>query len=249
MKFSIITCTYNSVSFIRENIFSVESQTFQDYEHIFIDGFSDDGSIRIIEEYKKRNPNKVKIFQYKPRGIANAMNMGINNSSGDYLIHLHADDTFYDNKVLRDVNELLIKKNPDMLYGKANFVNLIKKKNKIIPHRKIYYKMRFWLLLLTNYIPHQSVFIKKEVFDKFGLFQEKYKNSMDYEMWLRLSKNKIRSTFINRIICNFLIHENSQSTTKKNNNDHTLIHNCYVDNKFLKNILFLIDKINKKRIS
>jgi len=248
MKFSIITCTFNSEDYIQTNIDSVKSQVFKDFEHVFIDGFSTDKTIEIIKNYQKEFSDKVKIFQFAPKGISNAMNRGVENSNGDYLIHLHSDDSFYDEKVLSKISALIKNNNnPDWIYGKANFIDIATEKSRIIPHRKIYQKIRFWLLLITNYIPHQSVFVKKQVFNKFGLFEETYKNSMDYEMWLRLSKNKIKSLFVNEIICNFTVRKDSQSGLGKSNNEHYLAHKKHLKKTFLIKILEIINRINKKR--
>lgn len=247
MNFSIITCTYNSAEYLQKNIDSVKNQSFQDFEHIFIDGFSTDGTMEIIKKYQQEFSGSVKLFQYPPKGISNAMNKGIFHASGEYINHLHADDSFYDNSVLKNTSDFIKEKNnPHLIYGKAKFIShdgLFR----IIPHRRIYHKLRFWLLLLTNYIPHQAVFIKKEIFQKFGKFDEQYKNSMDYEMWLRLSKNKIRSKFINEIICNFAVYSGSQSSLGKYNKEHEIIHKKYIRNIFFLNLLKFTDNLNKKR--
>jgi glycosyltransferase involved in cell wall biosynthesis len=248
MKFSIITCSYNSEKYIKKNIKSIKNQTFKNFEHIFIDAFSSDKTLEIIKKYQREFPEKVKLYQFKPQGISHAMNKGIEKSSGEYLIHLHSDDSFYDKNILKKVADFIKKENnPSWIYGKAKFINTKTNQSRIIPHRKIYRKIRFWLLLLTNYIPHQSVFLKKEVFEKYGKFDEKLKNSMDYDLWIRLSKNKVCSKFINQIICNFSVREDSQSTTGKNNNEHLLIHQKYLGSNLIINFLRLVDKINKRR--
>ncbi len=101
------------------------------------------------------------------------MNKGIKKSQGEYIIHLHSDDSFFNEKILKNINNFIEHNNsPDLIYGKANFINTENGNSRIIPHRKIYHKIRFWLLLLTNYVPHQTVFIKKEMFDKWGMFDE-----------------------------------------------------------------------------
>lgn len=248
MRFSIITCTYNSEDYIRDNINSVKNQSFNDFEHIFIDGYSTDSTVEIIKKYQQEFPKKVKLFQFKPNGISNAMNKGIENSRGEYLIHLHSDDSFCTNRILEDVENFIIENgSPDWIYGKAKFNDIRKGNSRIIPHRTIYHKVRFWLLLLTNYIPHQSVFLKKSVFEKHGNFDETLKNSMDYDLWLRLSKNKVQSKFINKIICNFSIREDSQSTIGKFNNERLVIFNKHFKNPFITRPLFLLDKLNKLR--
>ncbi|MFA5986239.1 MAG: glycosyltransferase family 2 protein [Parcubacteria group bacterium] len=248
MKFSVITCTYNSAKYLQENIDSVEAQTYEDFEHIFIDGFSTDGTMAIIETYQQKHPDRVKVFQSEPRGISHAMNEGIKRSAGEYLIHLHSDDSFYDDHVLRKVDDF-IKKNhePLWLYGKARVVNVANKKTTIIPPRRYFYdKSRFWLLLLvSNYIPHQSVFIKKQIFEKYGYFDETLKNYMDLDLWLKLTQKNVHAKFINEIICNFSIREDAQSTIGRANTENVILYERYVKNRFVRKFLILFTTLYK----
>lgn len=230
LKFSIITCTYNSAEYLEKNIKSVKNQNFNNYEHIFIDGFSNDGTIDILKEYQEEYSQKVKIFQFKPEGISNAMNKGIKNSSGEYLIHLHSDDSLFDNNALKDASEFLDANNhPDWIYGKINVLENNKIKG-IFPLKKVWFKnkkdlFKSYLLKYYNYIPHQAVFIKKEIFNKFGVFDEKLKFGMDQDLWLRI-RNKTNWFFFDRVISNFSLRPDAQSSgfkNKKENEENTLI--------------------------
>ena len=248
MKFSIITCAHNSEKYVHNNINSIKSQKFKDFEHIFIDGFSKDRTMHIINKYQKQYPNKVKIFQFPAQGIADAMNKGIEKAQGQYLIHLHSDDYFDNKEVLEEVSRFLKKNNnPDWIFGKAIFINTETKKSRVVPHRSIYHKARFWLLLLTNYINHQTVFIKKEVFQKYGFFDKNLSNNMDYEMWLRLTKNQVKSKFINRIICHFTVRPDSQSTIGISGLEDLILIDRLIKNNLLNRILKLIHRINGRR--
>jgi len=196
MKFSIITCTYNSAQYIQKNINSVKNQTCQNFEHIFIDGFSTDSTIEIIEKYRQEFPEKVKLFQFPAKGISNAMNQGIEKSSGEYLTHLHSDDSFYDNTVLQNVDEFIERKNkPDWIYGKINVVEKNDASVGTFPERKLLQlgKNIFssYFLKFFNFIPHQAVFIKKKTIEKFGCFDESLKSSMDYDLWIKI-RNKTK---------------------------------------------------------
>src|SRR3989304_8490244 len=105
--FSIITSTYNSEIFLPENISSVNAQTHKNYEHIFVDGRSTDRTTGIIKDALAADPNRIKFLSRPPRGISHAMNVGINAASGTYIVILHSDDSFYDNKVLEDAARFL----------------------------------------------------------------------------------------------------------------------------------------------
>ncbi len=220
MKFSIITCTYNSIKFIERNISSVSNQSFTDFEHIFIDGYSTDGTAEIIKNYQIKHPDVVKFFQIEPKGISSAMNEGIKRSSGEYIIHLHSDDSLYDNNVLADACYFLSKNKLDWIYGKINVVEESNKSIGIFPSKKIYQnnsKFIFGKKLLNyyNYIPHQGVFIKKDVFNKFGYFDEKLKSAMDSDLWFRI-KDKTSWLFFDRIVSNYCVHFGSESSNIQN---------------------------------
>lgn len=217
MMFSIITCTYMSKRFVSKNISSVSSQSYRDYEHIFIDSYSTDGTVELIKEYQEKYPDNVKFYQVPRAGISNAMNEGIKNANGDFLIHLHSDDSFYDNNVLKDVAEFL-KANTqlDWIYGKANIVEVDGRSVGIFPAKKILhndYKSHLgrYLLKFFNYIPHQAVFIRKSVFERFGFFDETISSKMDPDVWLRI-RDKTKWSYFDRIICNFMIRSDAQSS-------------------------------------
>lgn len=254
-KISIITCTFNSAIFLKKNINSVINQSFKNFEHIFIDGFSNDGTVEIIKEYQKKFPNQVKIFQFKPAGISMAMNDGIKKAQGDYLIHLHSDDSFFDNDVLRDVdNFLFINNYPDWIYGKCNVVEENGVSVGIHPKRKIFQNNSryFWgryFLKFYNFIPHQAVFIKKEVFSKFGYFDESIKSSMDPDLWLRI-RNKTRWIFFDKIISNYCIRSGARSSSivnrKENKKNYWLVQKRYL-RLFEIPIAYVFDFIIEKR--
>src|SRR4030042_2325119 len=98
--FSIITCTYNSQKYLQDCIDSIKKQNYRNWEHIFIDAYSKDKTIKLIKAYKKTNYSKVRLYQYSKEGIAKAMNLGIKKAKAKFICHLHSDDYFYSSKTL-----------------------------------------------------------------------------------------------------------------------------------------------------
>jgi glycosyltransferase involved in cell wall biosynthesis len=211
--FSVITCTLNSERFVLENINSVKNEKLSDYEHIFIDGYSKDSTPRIIKNYKKELPKKVRMYQCSPKGVANAFNAGIRKARGIYIIHLNSDDYFYDSNVLYDVSRFL-KKYPelDWIFGKVVVTRESGSFLHTIPclNPNIFGNLKYQLLKFVNYIPHQGVFITRSVFEKYGLFDEKVGNITDYEFWLRIA-NKTKFLFFDRKISYYRVHRMSHS--------------------------------------
>jgi len=250
IKFSIITCTYNSEKYIQDNIKSVKNQTFKNFEHVFIDGFSTDKTIEIIKKYQKEFPKKVRIFQIPPKGISNAMNEGIKKSTGNYLIHVHSDDYLYNNKVLKDTDTFLKLKNyPDWIYGKIRVLEEDNSEIGIFPNYKFLHfshksKIGKYLIKYLNFIPHQAVFIKKTVFNKYGYFDESIKSIMDLDLWIRITKNT-KWLFTDKIICNYKIRPDAQSSGNKNTNTNR-INLKIVQKRYMNTIeLFFSTIINK----
>ena len=214
MRFSVITCTLNSEKYLDNCLKSIAKQTFKDYEVIIVDGYSKDTTNKILSKYKDRLD--LKIYKQKARGIAAAMNEGIKRSKGEYLIHLHADDSFFDSNVLGDTDRFLRQMgNPDWIYGKINVVEEDGGKVGVFPNRRIFQAGFPWLLKFFNYIPHQAVFIKKEIFNRHGTFDESLKINMDYDLWLRLARTTT-FRFYNRVVSNFRIHDQATSSAFKN---------------------------------
>ena len=92
LKISIITVTKNSEKFLQESIDSLSNQTYQNFEHIIIDGASTDKTIDII----KKNSFKITKWISEPdNGLYYAMNKGINLCSGDIIGILNSDDTYF----------------------------------------------------------------------------------------------------------------------------------------------------------
>jgi glycosyltransferase involved in cell wall biosynthesis len=120
MKISIITATYNSEAHIADCVRSVNSQTYDNIEHIIIDGASKDNTINIIEE----TPNRVtKIVSEPDKGIYDAMNKGIKAATGDVIGILNSDDFFTSDDVIETVVDAFSNSDIDALYGDVHFVN------------------------------------------------------------------------------------------------------------------------------
>ena len=121
MFISIITPTFNSEKLIKICLSSVKDQNFQNYEHIIIDNSSNDKTLKIIKEFN--NP-KIKLISENDNGIYDAMNKGINASSGEYLLFLNSDDKLIDRNFLSNVNKILLSKKIDILYSNIIYINI-----------------------------------------------------------------------------------------------------------------------------
>lgn len=233
MKVSIITVSFNSELTIERTINSVLSQKDVDIEYIIIDGASTDSTFEIIKRYTLLNPKTIKSVSEKDNGIYDAMNKGIKLSTGDIIGILNSDDYYAHNSVLMNVHSVFKNKNSDACFGNILYI----KNNK--PYRL--WKAGKARSFINGWMPpHPTLFIKKEIYDKYGYFSLDCGTAADYELMLRFfEKRNISSTWLNEIFVNMSIggasnatflsrikaHKKDKYAWKKNNlkyNNHTV---------------------------
>ena len=161
-KLSVITICYNEPN-LEETCKSIVNQSWQDFEWIVIDGGSNKETLDIFEKYKYR----IDKFVSEPdNGIYNAMNKGIKLAKAEYIAFMNAGDSYYNENSLQEfLNNGLDK---DIIYSDIYFLAdkpYIKKYPDILDKR-------FWFL---DSLPHQATLVKRELFEKYGLYNEEYK--------------------------------------------------------------------------
>ena len=219
MKISVITVTKNNKNGLIAAIESVKSQSYQNIEHVIVDGNSTDGTLEILRQAisgKNLSNNLSLITNHyslitiseEDNGIYDAINKGIALSTGEVVGFLHSDDLFYNGTVLESIMEKMEKEKTDSVYGDLVYVNADNTDN----------VLRYWKAAESSKIqhgqegmeksirqgwmpPHPTLFVKKTIYEKHGLYDTSLKISSDYEMILRLFwKNKISSAYLPKII-------------------------------------------------
>ncbi len=197
MRVTIITVCYNRKNTIEKAIKSVLDQNYDNIEYIVIDGNSKDGTKEIIESYKDR------ISQYisePDKGMYDAINKGLKLATGDVIGLMHSDDEFYDNKVISRI-ALRFKHSPDVegVYGDGVYVSNDKKERLIRNRIGGVFSLK---RIKVGWLPlHPTVYLKKSVIDKNGLYNLDFKIASDTEFLLRyLYKHKIKMSYINEYI-------------------------------------------------
>lgn len=193
---SIITVCLESEKYIEQTIKSVLEQTYKNIEYIIIDGGSRDKTLDIIRKYE----DKINIWiSESDKGLYDAMNKGIRLSNGEIIGIINSDDC-YEMDAIEEVIQFFKKKpRASIVHGNHKLWDERSKKLKaiILPsknyNRAIYYTMP---------INHPTCFIKKSIYLKYGLFDIRYKFSGDEEFFLRLYKENIIPSYLNKIIAN-----------------------------------------------
>lgn len=198
MKVSVITACYNRKKSIRDSIESVLSQSYPNIEYIVVDGASRDGSVEIIRSYS----DKITTFISEPdKGMYEAINKGIRLATGDIVGLMHSDDTFYDSGVLSKIAKAFEQNQTDIVYGNGIYVDENNPKKVVrdwISGDYTKKKMKHgWLPL------HPTVYVRREVFEKVGLYDESYRIAADSDMLVRmLYKNDFKVYYLNEyIVC------------------------------------------------
>lgn len=175
MKLSIITINYNNVAGLRKTLESVVRQTSIDFEYIVIDGGSTDGSVEFIKQYQ----NKITYWRSEPDGgIYQAMNKGIRHAKGEYCQFLNSGDYL----LTPDITERMLKNMPEcsILYG--NKIRDIGDRRIV---EKSYAGRRITLLdLYCSTIFHATAYIKRTLFEQYGLYDESLKIVSDWKFYL-----------------------------------------------------------------
>jgi len=206
MKISIITVVYNGKNTIEDCLRSVRNQTYPSIEHIIIDGGSTDGTVEVIKRYEDRI---VYWISEPDKGIYDAINKGIRESTGDIIGILHSDDFYTDENVINDVVKAISANKVDSCYGDIIYVDR-KDTNKVTRYWRAgeYDREKFrkgWMP------PHPTFFCKRSIYEKYGLLNLDFPLAADYELMLRfLYKYQVSATYIPRILVKMRTHGTSR---------------------------------------
>ena len=215
MKFSLITACYNSAATIRTCFDSVLSQQGVDLEYIVVDGGSKDGTVDVIKEYASKpsdqraafakataaklttNDFSFKWLSERDQGMYDAINKGIAMATGDIVGILNADDLFESSDTLAKIAAAFAA-DVDAVYADIRFV-----KDDLQTTSRYYSAKRWkpWMLQWGKMPPHPSVYIRRELFGRLGLYKLGYDIAADYELLIRyLRKAGIKTSYLNECV-------------------------------------------------
>jgi len=247
MKVSVITIVYNNKACIADCICSVLSQSYPDIEHIVIDGGSIDGTQEQIALFKDKLAYYV---SENDKGLYDALNKGIRHATGDIIGILHSDDLYYEPETIRKVVDAFQQSEADLVYANGQYIsaggdlqpvstkqeaegeksglqvrvsdvrNEVKRIYRARPFKKQY--------LMFGWIPlHTTIYVRRELFQKYGLYDTQYQIASDYEISLRWFFNEtIKKVYLNEWVVKMRLGGKSTSASlqkKKSTEDLVII--------------------------
>lgn len=181
MKISIITVAFNASRTIANTLRSVDSQTHQEIEHIVIDGASNDGTVDVARRYGK---HVARLVSEPDQGIYDAMNKGLLLATGEAIGFLNADDVYADTGVLERVSTLMEAEKLDALFGDAEFVSPARPDRPLRRYRSERFRPE---RIAWGWMPaHPTLFLRRQVYERFGGFRTDYRIAGDFELVARM---------------------------------------------------------------
>jgi len=206
-----VTCTWNSAATLADTLASVQAQTRQAHQHIFVDAGSNDATLDMLAAY----PGNKRVLRDVQGGIGHAMNAGIAAATGDYIAHLHSDDYYAGPSVLATVMRCVEHAQtagppPAWVFGN---IQVLKDGQLLPPHALRPYSYRAFAAGRA-WIPHPAVFVRREAFARVGMFDEGLRYAMDVDLWLRLGAI-CRPAMLDQVLTVFRDHAGSVSSSNR----------------------------------
>ncbi|MBL7070820.1 MAG: glycosyltransferase [Candidatus Omnitrophica bacterium] len=224
IKVSVIITARNYGQYLSQCIDSVLSQKYTFYEIIAVNDGSTDNTAEILEGYRAKHPDRIKVITLAGAGLAKACNAGIRNSSGEYIIRLDADDYFDENILLVEAN--ILDNNPDVHLVYTDYYRIDKHGGIIDSYRLP--KVNDEVELLDRSPLAGGAMFRRECYEAIGGYSEELRYQEDYDFWIRfIDRFKVYNVNLP------LMYYRRHSASMSNNFDERMKARQYVKKKFV----------------
>jgi glycosyltransferase involved in cell wall biosynthesis len=213
MKISIVIPSLNCAKYLPRTLDSIFNQSHKDFEVIVVDGYSTDGTEKILGEYRSKFNSQLTLVYVKPNGQSDAINKGMDMAHGDIVSYLCADDTYESGCFRKVVWYFGVVSIAEWVYGKGKVINQHDKPTRgLITMLKEILQPRYSYTALqcVDFIVQPTVFMRNDFRKKVGEFNTNLKYCMDYEYWLRAGQLS-KPMFIDWHLANWRAHGDSLS--------------------------------------
>ncbi|MCF0243851.1 MAG: glycosyltransferase [Bacteroidaceae bacterium] len=198
ITFSVITVTYNAERCLRRTLDSVRAQRYHDIEHLIIDGASKDSTLAMAHDYAAKSKHKVVVMSEPDRGIYDAMNKGLRNATGDYIIYMNAGDSFPKSDTLEHISRCISDscqqtgsgELPAVMYGDTDWTDdcgiVIGHRNHKAPKRLTWKSFKQGMLVC-----HQAFYARMDIARNI-MYDLQYRHSADVDWCIRVMKEAER---------------------------------------------------------
>lgn len=213
MKVSIVTPTYNNSKFIEETIISIKKQTYRSFEHIIVDGGSDDETPEIIERH--RSSYSCRYIREKDNGMYDAINKGFNLSNGDILCWVNSDDLLESTALQHIVSIFSTHTNVDWLQGVSAYIDesgFITNSGKQLTYIRNLIKFGYYGRIL-HFVHQASGFWRRSLWMKAGGIDKRLKYAGDYELWIKFAN--FTQLYVTPVRLAYFRHHSNQLSKKQ----------------------------------
>lgn len=190
-KVSIITTTYNDSAALRKTVEQIKNQDYENIEYIIVDGASTDDTMSVIREAEQYFGERLRWISEKDHGIYDAINKGLKLATGDYIGTCF--DQFAGNDVISKMVAIMEKEGTDGVHGDLDYMD----------GEKVVRKWRQGQGdIRKGWMPgHPTLYLKREVYEKYGLYKTDYRISADYEYMIRILKDgEVKLSYIPEVL-------------------------------------------------
>ncbi len=206
---SIIIPCYNARDYIREAVDSALAQTYQNIEIIVIDDGSTDDTKNILEPYI--TSGKIQYIYQQNKGLAGARNAGIRSAKGDFIAFLDSDDLFLPEKINEQMK--ILREHPEFGVCYSDLMHFTDPPSGGDPAARTFYHHRyryssgniFEPLLHRQFVNPLTIMVRREIFDRYGVFNEALRRSEDWELWLRWAHAGVKFYYLDAILAEYRI--------------------------------------------
>ncbi len=218
---------YNNEHYLKDSIESILNQTYGDFEFLIANDCSLDNSMKVLDSYAKLD-DRIRIYNNSENlGLTKTLNKLIKESKGQYIARMDGDDISIPERFEQQMK--ILKSHPDigLIFSDIEYMDF--EGNLLCRAWTPQLQKILSLLDCINYIPHPTVILKKEVFEKYGYYNEKYITGQDTNLWLRL-RGRVNFYHLKEILLRYRLNPNSVSDKRKDKRYFNIANRFIINN-------------------